>query len=125
MSNLSAPIGAILRARFPQAEAILRPGPKVRPVLVLDTATRSDGRMEVLVAYGTSQHPERIGYGNFTVQAHQTVSLRYDTRFDLNKVFWLPLSSEIFVRGPQQVPELIPAQLIPAFRKAAVEAKLI
>ena len=36
MIELSAPIGAIVRVWFPESEAVMQPGPKFRPALVLD-----------------------------------------------------------------------------------------
>ena len=40
MKYLSAPVGAIVRVWFPESEAVLVPGPKLRPCIVLAECRR-------------------------------------------------------------------------------------
>lgn len=121
MKQFSAPTGAIVRARFPESESVMQPGPKVRPALVLSERVHREQR-QLLVAYGTSQHTHRTGFGCFAVKAAEAKSLEKDTLFDLNKIVWLPASSEYFATGQC---ELLPKSAIDDFRQAARYAKLI
>ena len=126
MYELSAPIGAIVRVWFPENETVLQPGPKFRPALILDVATKADGSREALVAYGTSQRNEQYGLGEFVLPARFTNSLKYDTRFCLKKRLWLPLTLEYFgSSGRQPKPETFPEVLLGFFSDAAKEIGLI
>lgn len=120
MKQFSAPVGAIVRARFPESESVMQPGPKVRPALVLDERIRL-GQRQLLVAYGTSQHTHRTGFGCFVVKAADAKSLTKDTLFDLNRIVWLPATSEYFANQREQLPK----SAIDGFRLAAEYAKLI
>jgi len=125
MIELSAPIGAIVRVWFPESEAVMQPGPKFRPALVLGV-TEVDGCRKVLVAYGTSQNTERTGRGEFTIRAEKTYSLESDTKFCLMRRLWLPLTKEYFAAGKgQPKPEEVVQKCFTSFRTAAVEASLI
>ncbi len=121
MKQFSAPAGAIVRARFPESECVMRPGPKARPALVLDERVHH-GHRQLLVAYGTSQHTHRIGFGCFVVKAGQARTLAKETLFDLNKITWWPATSEYF---PTTGSEPLPRSLMRDFCKEAINAKLI
>ncbi len=121
MKQFSAPAGAIVRARFPESESVMQPGPKARPALVLDGRVHH-GQRQLLVAYGTSQHTHRTGFGCFVVKAGQAKSLTKDTLFDLNKIAWLPATSEYF---PTTKSEPLPRSSMKDFREEAINAKLI
>lgn len=123
MSKFSAPVGAIVHAWFPESEAVMTPGPKLRPVLVLSVEDRGNGRREALVAYGTSQHPERVGQGSFTISAAKTKALKVDTRFDLQRRLWLPLDERYF--DTAHAPEIVPLDHMAAFRREAVNVGLV
>ena len=99
MSEISAPVGAIVRVWFPESEAVMEPGPKFRPALVLDVSNGPNGRREALVAYGTSQNTRSCQLGEFTVKSGDAHALDRDTKFCLKRAVWLPLSREYFV-GP-------------------------
>ena len=122
----SAPIGAIVRVWFPETESVLRPGPKFRPALVLDVATKANGAREALVAYGTSQRSEQFGKGEFVLPARLTTSLCSDTRFCLTRRVWLSLTMEYFgSSGRQPLPEPFPETMLKFFIDAAKEAGLV
>ncbi len=58
--------GTVLGCWFP--EEGLAPGPKFRPVVVLDVFTnQKTGVQELLVAYGSSQHTSLVYPWEFTV----------------------------------------------------------
>lgn len=60
MSNPSPLIAAIIFAWFPEDENPHEPGPKFRPVLVIDVNLENK---LIRVAKGTSQNVERCGRG--------------------------------------------------------------
>lgn len=91
MSNLSALVGAIIFAWMPQDENPNRPGPKFRPVLVIDADIESK---RILVAYGTSQDVWRNNKGEITFTTHEVPGLTKDTKFCLAKAKWIDLSPE-------------------------------
>ncbi len=126
MSEISAPVGAIVRVWFPESEAVMEPGPKFRPALVLDVSNGPNGRREALVAYGTSQNTRSCQLGEFTVKSGDAHALDRDTKFCLKRAVWLPLSREYFCSGrtqPAPVPLQRPVLLV--LSQAAKEARLI
>ena len=126
MSEISAPVGAIVRVWFPESEAVMEPGPKFRPALVLDVSNGPNGRREALVAYGTSQNTRSCQLGEFTVKSGDAHALGRDTKFCLKRAVWLPLSREYFCSGrtqPAPVPLQRPVLLV--LSQAAKEARLI
>ena len=126
MSEISAPVGAIVRVWFPESEAVMEPGPKFRPALVLDVSNGPNGRREALVAYGTSQNTRSCQLGDFTVKSGDAHALDRDTKFCLKRAVWLPLSREYFCSGrtqPAPVPLQRPVLLV--LSQAAKEARLI
>ena len=126
MCEISAPIGAIVRVWFPESEAVMVPGPKFRPVLVLQVATRSDGRREALVTYGTSQNTRSCGLGEFTVKSGDVHCLDRDTKFCLTRAVWLPLTKQYFYTGrAQPAPESLRGASMSSFFRAAKEARLV
>lgn len=64
------------------------PGPKYRPVLVLDVNPKTK---ELLVAYGTSQNTQYPGRGEFTVHFD---GLSKPTKFCLGYQRWIPATDE-------------------------------
>jgi hypothetical protein len=98
MANLSALVGAVIFAYWPEDERPHHPGPKFRPVLVVDV---SDQR--ALVAYGTSQRTDRNARGEITVSREDMPGLSKDTKFCLGKTQWIPLSTEYIEKDGRTV----------------------
>ena len=94
MSNRSALIGAIVFAWLPEKGASSQPGPKYRPVYILDVC---DGRAKV--AYGTSKRTTEIHRGEFVVKTDEHAGLAKDTKFSLVNQCWLPLDERYFTRN--------------------------
>lgn len=97
MCNLSALVGAILFAWLPEDESPHHPGPKFRPVLVINADSNAK---RILVAYGTSQNVERNGKAEITFGTHEVPGLTKDTKFCLAKAKWIPVSPEYLYQGP-------------------------
>lgn len=97
MSNLSALVGAILFAWMPQDENPHQPGPKFRPVLVINA---DPSAKRILVAYGTSQNVQRCGRGEITFGTDEVPGLTKDTKFCLAKAKWIPVSPEYLYQSP-------------------------
>ena len=98
--------GDIVYCRFPQ-RGFPGPAPKSRPALVLAVG-EIDGRLHVEVAYGTSQHTDRLHSGEFLItpadgDAYALSGLSYPTKFDLRNRKELPYSEEWF-RVPPHTP---------------------
>ena len=126
MSEISAPVGAIVRVWFPESEAVMEPGPKFRPALVLDVSNGPNGRREALVAYGTSQNTRSCQLGEFTVKSGDAHALDRDTKFCLKRAVWLPLSREYFCSGrTQPAPVQLQRPVLLVLSQAAKEARLI
>lgn len=126
MCEISAPVGAIVRVWFPESEAVMEPGPKFRPALVLQVAVKEGGRREALVAYGTSQNTRSCQLGEFTVKSGDVRCLQRDTKFCLTRAVWLPLSRQYFCFGrAQPAPEPLATASMASFFRAAKEARLI
>jgi hypothetical protein len=96
-----------------------------RPCLVLEMSDEGrNGSPEVLVAYGTSQHTERQGRGEFVLTVKEAPFLRKSTKFCLERRMWLPLAR--FVAGDQvEVAGALPRNALVRLQRAAVEAGLI
>lgn len=112
MSNLSALRGAVLFAWLPEDENPHRPGPKFRPVFVMDvdpTARR------LLVAYGTSQRVEANGLGEITFRQSEIEGLSKDTKFCLGKSKWIHLTKE-YLSQSQSAEKLVVLGTIPNSR---------
>jgi hypothetical protein len=98
-------IGDIIWCRFPQRPRDL-PGPKSRPALVLAV---SDDDSVIKVAYGTSQHLNRMLSGEFAIRkqdnpsAYLLAGLSYDTKFDLRNIANIPWNNDFF-----EVPHMAP-----------------
>ncbi|MBZ9574527.1 hypothetical protein [Modicisalibacter sp. MOD 31.J] len=90
MSNLTALVGAVVFAWLPEDEAPHHPGPKFRPVLVVDMDLE---RKQLCVAYGTSQRVDRCGRGEIVFTPKEIEKLSKPTKFCLGKAKWIPLSS--------------------------------
>ncbi|CAI10306.1 INTERPRO: probable CcdB protein, possible toxin of addiction system (plasmid) [Aromatoleum aromaticum EbN1] len=102
MCTLSIPRpGEVVKAWMPETEEVCSPGRKFRPVFVVATDDRN-GRTEVLCVYGTSQHIDRIGRGEFVVSCSD-LPLEKPTKFSFRKMFWLPLDKTYFTDYEQQV----------------------
>lgn len=91
MSNLSALVGAVLFAWLPEDEHPHQPGPKYRPVLVIDADP--EGK-RVCLAYGTSQRVDQNGKGEITFRKDEVNGLTKDTKFCLGKTKWVPVAPE-------------------------------
>lgn len=132
MHHLSAPrVGAIIRGRFPEQEDVFddHRGKCRRPLLVLAIERQGDGATEVLVAYGTSQHINRCGRGEFVLTTEQAPFLNTATKFCLCRRLWLPLSTRHFPMGSSagrcDVLGALPRNVLARVEQAATEAGLI
>lgn len=93
---------SIVWCEFPESEDLGRPGPKSRPALVFKARYADDppgDRFYVLVAYGTSvtkagDRPHDFMIGNAVVL--DILRLPQATRFDLDRVLWLPWARPFF-----------------------------
>lgn len=120
MSNLSALVGAILFAWLPEDENPRRPGPKFRPVLVVDADPVS---MRLCVAYGTSQRVNTKGKGEITFRQGEITGLGKDTKFCLGKSKWIPLSAE-YLSKPGSTSNPTVLGLIPPNRRREMVMRL-
>lgn len=118
--------GAIIKAWMPEREAVFARGPKFRPVLVLDKHVRTDGDLEVLVAYGTSKRTNWCDATHFVVPKGLNKLLRHDTKFCLERRMWLPASEAFFTKhGEVQTLGSVPFKCLPKFQQAAQNAGLL
>jgi len=96
--------GDIVWCRFPQRPRDV-PGPKPRPALVVAVTEHEDG-IAVTVAYGTSQHLDKLVAGEFTIRkvqnraAYEMAGISYDTKFDLRNQVELPWNDTFFTVPP-------------------------
>lgn len=106
--NTLPPQYSIVWCSFPYAELPEQPGPKERPALVFSARYADDppsGRFEVKVAYGTSVMKSNERPFDFTVSNMGTLNvlrLYQHTRFDLDRVLWLPWAKPFFVERDQR-----------------------
>ncbi|MFC6674320.1 hypothetical protein [Marinobacterium aestuariivivens] len=121
MSNLSALVGAILFAWLPEDEHPHRPGPKFRPVLVVD-ADPSGKRL--CLAYGTSQRVEQNGKGEITFRKDEIEGLSKDTKFCIGKTKWIPLSAEYLSRTKKNAGGLAVLGFIPQKRSRELQMRI-
>lgn len=90
MSSRLAPlVGHIVLAWFPESESVSEPGPKARPVLVLEADDQ-----HLLCAYGTS-NTHCCYRGEFRVSSDD-YKLTRETKFSLKKVMRLPFQPNFF-----------------------------
>lgn len=105
--------GDIVWCHFPDH---IHPKPKARPGLITSTKVDDEGKVFVVVAYGTSQKINRLysGESRITRQdqpaAYAHAGLSYDTKFDLSKALELPYNNDYFSVPPHtphgQTPKL-------------------
>lgn len=100
MQNPSLEMGDIIRAWVPFDDSPKVAGPKFRPVIFL-AETTIDGQPHWIVAYGTtkmSAHKETKNGGDFIVSVTDDRSgvLHGESRFDFNRVFALPATTQFF-----------------------------
>jgi hypothetical protein len=91
MSNPSPLIGAVLFAWLPDHLRPNNPGPKFRPVMVIDVDAANK---RLLVAYGTSQNVDRCHRGEIVFREDEIEGLSKDTKFCLGNSQWIPISAE-------------------------------
>jgi hypothetical protein len=98
-STLPAPLDIVL-CRFPVHIDLGNPGPEKRPALVIKTAISETGlNGEVYVMYGTTQLKLDKRRNDLFVTNYNEMyeaGLHKATRFDLDKVLWLPWAEEFF-----------------------------
>ena len=122
MKNLSALVGAIVFAWLPESERPHAPGPKYRPVLVIDTDIKN---RRIRLAYGTSQKTEVNYAGEITMAKDDVPGLSKDTKFALKKSFWVPLDNAYFCHpktGSLTIIGYIPHYKRDSFYERALEA---
>ena len=105
--------GDIVWCHFPDH---IHPKPKARPGLITSTKVDDEGKVFVVVAYGTSQKINRLYSGEFRItrqdqpSAYAHAGLSYDTKFDLSKALELPYNNDYFSVPPHaphgQTPKL-------------------
>jgi hypothetical protein len=105
--------GDIVWCHFPDH---IHPKPKARPGLITSTKGDDEGKVFVVVAYGTSQKINRLCSGEFRITrqdqpaAYAHAGLSYDTKFDLSKALELPYNNDYFSVPPHaphgQTPKL-------------------
>lgn len=90
-----------------------RPGPKYRPVLVLDVNSQTK---ELLVVYGTSQKTEYPGKGEFTVHFD---GLTKPTKFCLGYQRWIPATDRYLCKdGKKNIIGYLPHDYYDVLRDA-------
>jgi hypothetical protein len=104
-STLPAPLDIVL-CRFPDHLDLGKPGPKRRPGLIIQTAISETGlRGEVRVVYGSTNLKSFKRQNDLYVVNYKEMyeaGLHKATRFDLDKVLWLPWADEFFEK-PQHI----------------------
>jgi hypothetical protein len=98
ISTLPAPYD-IVWCHFPEHTSIGNPSLKPRPALVRSVATIDGERGEVQVVYGTSKLKMMERRQDFFISNHAEMDacgLYRATRFDLDKVAWIPWAIEWF-----------------------------
>lgn len=98
ISTLPAPYD-IVWCRFPDHDSLGKPSLKPRPALVRSVATVDGDKGEIQIVYGTSKLKMMQRRQDFfiTNQAEMDVCGLYRaTRFDLDKVAWVPWTIEWF-----------------------------
>lgn len=103
LSTLPAPYD-IVWCRFPSHEDLGNPGPKPRPGIVVNVALDVEsGEGEVQLIYGTSKlkfgRRQRDIYVT-NVAEMDTCGLNKATRFDVDKIGWIPWADEWFETLP-------------------------
>lgn len=131
MTNPSLAMGDIIRAWVPFDESPKVAGPKYRPVIFLGE-TEIDGVTSWVVAYGTTKmgaHKESKHGGDLIVSITDDRSgvLHGDSRFDFNRVFALPATSEFFSLNKKDITVRVaklPQHLIQRAAEAMQQAKV-
>lgn len=98
LATLPAPYD-IVWCRFPRVEELGNPGPYPRPGLVRNAGYDEDGNPEVQIVYGTTKLKFDSRPHDFFVTKQSEMDacgLYRATRFDLDRLHWLPWSSEWF-----------------------------
>jgi hypothetical protein len=121
MYNLSALVGAILFAWLPEDENPHQPGPKFRPVLVVDS---DPSGKRICVAYGTSQRVAQNRRGEITFRQDEIKGLSKDTKFCMGKTKWIPLSAEYLSQTRQNESGLSVLGFIPQKRSRELLLKI-
>lgn len=94
----------IVWCRFPEAENPNKPGPKSRPGLVRSLALNKDQTKAIVeVTYGTT----KLKSINRALDLHiqnlsciEACGLERATRFDLDRIIWMPWTKEYFEPAP-------------------------
>jgi hypothetical protein len=106
-------------AWFPEHDHPNQPGPKYRPVIVLDVNSHTK---EILVAYGTSQQVERNGRGEFILEQKHLVGLTANTKFCCDYRRWMPATDEyLFKNGKNRILGHLPKSYYSALMQAIRE----
>lgn len=103
----------ILKAWLPDHSNPNMPGPKFRPVLVLDVNPETK---QMLVVYGTSQQTQYPGSCEFTVHCE---GLSKPTKFCFNYQRWIPATDEyLCLNGKKHVIGKLPPKYYPRVAEA-------
>jgi len=99
VSTLPAPYDVVL-CQFPEDLDLQKPPLKMRPGIVLQTAHSEEGFIpEVRLIYGTSKTKLQKRPFDLIVMNNQAMydaGLNRATRFDLDKIIWMPWAAEFF-----------------------------
>lgn len=118
--HLAPLVGAVVWCWMPHTDSVMEPGPKRRPVLVLDA-----DRSGLLVAYGTSN----LGAcyrGEFILRPDDLPNLPKPTRFSVAKTLRLPATAAFFAdRGHVSVIGRLPARALAKLADALREVDLL
>lgn len=122
MSNTTTtPYGLVMYCWFPDSDQPHCPGPKYRPVILLDIDSSTN---HVKVAYGTSQCTEHFGLGEFVIKQDALEGLTMETKFCLTKAKWLPFTDAYFAKcGDKHILGMLPSHYFGKFYIAATEAQ--
>nr|WP_298057465.1 hypothetical protein [uncultured Halomonas sp.] len=93
-SSQGSLLGAVLYCWMPHSETPLQPGPKFRPVLVIDHDTATN---KVRVAPGTTQRLASLYRGEILIESVLGgAGLHQPTKFKVKQASWLPLTPAFF-----------------------------
>lgn len=116
--------GDVFFVRFPYEENINKPAEKVHPCIVLDI----DDAGRVLFAYGTSHNATALLSHEFAItekgdgiEAMEEAGLEKDTRFDLSRRRWIPMTNQWVAMKTGKVPRRLLHRLMRAATAAGIK----
>lgn len=93
-------VGSVIYAWMPESETPHQPGPKYRPVLIVDV---DDNNGAVCIAPGTTQKLDSVLRGQILIKKlHDGQGLQQTTKFKIDNARWVPASSDFLMGHGQQ-----------------------